>query len=760
MADFNLLPERYAEHKAEVDFELNIFRRFPKMKAYYEDIVKRGLKVTNEPNSWVAWAIGITDEKPSGKMVVDSPSPPDIDLDFSDRDPVVDYLFSTYGEDRTAMVGTFLQIKTKYALKDIARWHNGGHLTNEDPIHKITRTIETAPQLYKSEKDFLLGFTDETGVEHPGHLDGNPELRRYLDLNPEIKDLLFKILEKPRSMGKHAGGIIITPGPIDEVIPTRYFDGKKCTQISHTILEKIGGMKIDILGVNTLNWIWDTIWLVKDRHGVTLDPWNLPDDPEVWKMVGNGDVETVFQFDTNTVIPFIKRIKPSRIHDLILITSICRPGGLDSTLEDGDTVAEHFVNRYTGKEPTSFLDPILEPILRDTYGLVVFQEQIQSIFEVVGGFNPIEADLARRAIGKKKLDLINSLQGQLFGHATKVHGWTLQKCEALWQSFIGAANYSFNRAHACAYAIIAYACAYLKKNHLLEWWRSVLSYAPNEKIQEYLPSINSFVSYPHINRPAHKWFIDEDKIIAPTSLVRSVGQKSVDEIIERRNQGEFTSFVDFSSRIVKQKVNKTVVTNLILAGCFNGLPVVDGGAPEDSMGPFLAKLYELRDEELPDTYKDLDPMRSLGLRKAVLPIFTINVVKEFLPIIKAQSDFSIFRNLPCLSGNPIVSNYSKFAQVSSSWSGDVTLIGVVESAEMFHFVSKSGKNVGKKVGALRVCLENDGRKAEFVVWSDTLAKIDRKELAAGKLVACFGPLKYSSYRDEVEFKLNSVRVLM
>jgi DNA polymerase-3 subunit alpha len=757
---FQLVPERYQEHRSEIDFELNMFRRFPKLKAYFDSIKEKGVKVSNAPNSWVAWALGITDQKPNGKMVIDSPNPPDIDLDFSNRDPVVDYIFERYGEDKTAMVGTYLSIKTKYALKDIARWQNGGHLSNEDSIHKITRTIDAAPQTTPDEISFLKGYTDDDGHYHRGHLEDNPLLKNYLDCNPEVSEMLFKILGKPRSAGKHAGGVVITPGPIDDVIPTRYYEGKKCTQISFKVLEKIGGMKIDILGVNTLNWIWDTVWLAKQRHGVDLNPWELPDDPEVWKMVSRGDVETMFQFDTDTVIPFLKRIKPTSIHDLILITSICRPGGLDSFLEDGESVAEHFVKRARGEEKVEFLDPLLHDILGDTYGLVVFQEQIQKIFEVIGGMTPIESDNARRAVGKKDEKLMIAQKGKLFEGATKL-GWSLEKSERLWQSFIGAANYSFNRAHACAYAVIAYACAYLKKNHPLEWWRSVLSYAPPEKVSEYLPNIVTFILYPNVNRPAHKWVIQGDKIVAPLSLVRSVGSKATEEILKQSETGLFTSFVDFMLRISKSKVNKTVVTNLILAGAFEGLPVCDGEPPPESMGKYIEKLFELRDEPVPESFTDLDKKKLVFLRKNVLPIYTINFVKHFIDTLKAEKDFSVFQKLLCLSGCPIVSNFSKFEAIRSSLGdGEICIVGMVEASEMFYYVSKSGKQVGQKFGALRVTIENDGRKTEFVVWPDGLKSIDKKALAAGNIVAAFGTLKYNSFRDEVGLSLTSVRKLI
>jgi DNA polymerase-3 subunit alpha len=690
---------------------------------------------------------------------------PDIDMDFTDKSKVIEYIFERYGDEHTAMVGSFQTMKTKGALKDIVRFKSGGPLSDADPIHKITKTIGVAPQYYPSEKDFLVGFVDDDGKKHPGHLEANQVLRDYLKSNPDVNEYLFSILEKPRSLGRHAGGIVITPDPIDQVIPTRYHDGQKTTQIDFKTLEKIGGLKIDILGINTLNWICDTVDLVKERHGVDIDPWDLPEDSLVFDMICMGSVETVFQFDTSTVRPFIKRIQPRSVYDLAVITSVCRPGALQSELEDGITVANHFVKRRKGEESVSYIDPILEPILNTTYGLVVFQEQIQKIFEVVGGLSSVDSDNARRAVGKKILAPLLAAKKQLYEGAQRIHGWPLEKCEALYHSFEGAVNYSFNKAHATAYAVIAYACAYLKCHYPLEWWCSVLSNMDAEKIKTYLGYIRKLVRFPHVNIPEDRWTIRDEKLQAPLSLVRGVAGSAIGAI---KQKAPFKDMGDFFTRVNKTKVNKTTMLNMAVAGCFDELPsgILDGKGGDFTVEERLQFIMDLRekflnnkkDEELPPDYRYLsDRVKRIQLRSHILTIATFDVLKQFLDIIQGQKDYIFQTGIHYIKGSPIVSNFDKFEALSRSWAPDIAAVGIIQDSKMFYF---NDRRTGQKKGALRVYLENDGRTIETVLWSPDKLGARKKDFQKGNLIAVFGPLKYNKFKGEVGMVYRSHRKLI
>lgn len=684
--------------------------------------------------------------------------PPDIDMDFTDRGPIVDYLFGLYGEKHMAMVGSFQTTKTKAALRDIVRFMQyDGKLPNNDEIHGLCKTIETAPQYFPTERDFLEGFTDDDGVHHRGHLEKNKELRKYLKCNAEVgsppiktKELLIQLLEKPKWYSKHAGGVVITPTPIDCSIPTRFYQHQKCTQIDFKTVEKIGGMKIDILGVNTLNFIWGAIKLIKEIQNVELDPWNLDEkDKATFKTLEMGDTATIFQFDTDVVRPILREMKPSSLKDLILITSVARPSGFDSKLEDGVSVTDHFKWRKVGRESVQLLDPILEPILSETFGLCIFQEQIQKIFEVVGGLTPEQSDDARRAIGKKDLQLLISIKQQLFTNATQKLGWTVEKCNALWESFIGASNYAWNKAHAVAYGKIAYACAYLKHNYPLEWWCSVLSSIEPEKVKPYLPIVGKWLRFPNVNCPQFGWNIITDtkghkKLVAPLTLVRSVGNGAVLTIEEAiKTGGPFTSFKDFFTRVNKTRVNKTAIMSMIVAGCFNNLPL-NAENPEkvkDKPYVLIDYLHELRrggkrktKDAVPIEFDGLnDRVKQLMQRVHVLPIVSYNYVEEFIDVIRAIPTHAIINERHHIGGYKIIENLEDL-EVEQN---DIVVIGLISDFSLLNYSNRDGK----RLTAYKITIENDRRNVKTVIWPNLIKSDSRKDLKKGNLVAIQGRSK-------------------
>jgi DNA polymerase III subunit alpha len=684
--------------------------------------------------------------------------PPDIDTDFTDRNAIIKYLNELYGQECTALVGSFQTIKTKAALKDIVRCISGGTVKTGDEVFKICAEIDTAPQYYPTEKAFLEGFTDDDNNYHPGFLESNKALRTYLEQHPEVNKMLFDVLEKPRNLSKHAGGVVLTsPNPIDRVIPTQYLKNEKCTQVDFKVLEKIGGLKIDVLGVNTLNFIWDTVNTIRRKYGMELDPWHLPEEEDVFKMLSSGDTSTVFQLDTQVAGPILRGIKPKSIHDLALVTAVGRPGCLDSKLEDGKSVATHFIKRRRGEEPLTLLDPILEPVLGRSYGLCIYQESIQKIFEVVGGLTPVESDDARRAIGKKNLQVLLSIKQKLFDNAQTRFGWTTQKCDSLWDSFIGAANYAFNEAHAYAYAVIAYACAYLKKKYPLEWWCSVLSNINSDKVKRYLDDIKDFMSLPSVNNPQNRWVVTEDKrLVSPLTLVLGISDKTVEEISEH---APYKSLTDFFNRVNKRKVNKTAVNNLIVAGCMDGISLKDGGEPlaynTENVNRMLEHFYMLRDEPAPK--KTWDDMCLVKERSRLLSVSSCDYVEIFMDAIKEGKDWkyeekksSDGRAVPFLDDHLLVKDIEEFPHWLNSFSSEpkVCFIGMFsEDSKMFHY---NDKKEGKRVGAFKLFLENNKQTLETVLWPNVLARAKKGDFEQGALIALFGVLRKSDFRGGVE----------
>ena len=689
---------------------------------------------------------------------------PDLDLDFSDRDKIIAYLFSKYGEDHMAAVGSFQTIKTKAALRDIVRYVKyNGKLPNSDPVHKVCKSIDTVKQAYPDEHAFLYGYTDDDDVFHPGQIEQNSVLREYLRSNQtindiDIVDMLNKILQKPRYASKHAGGVVITTQPIDDVIPTRYYKECKCTQIDFKTLEKIGGMKIDILRIDTLSFIYDSLDLILKNHGIQLDPWGLPQDPKVFKSVfATGNTETVFQFDTHVVRPFLKKLHPKSIEELSVITAIGRPGPLDSKLEDGKSVADHYTQRKLNQEPVKYIDSLLETILKETLGLCVYQEQISKIFEVIGGFTSIESDDARRAIGKKDLKLLLSIKGKLFEGAQKLHGWSLDKCEELWNSFSGAAEYAFNKAHSVSYSVIAYACAYLKYHYPLEWWASVLSNIDAEKARDknYISTIKDFIVMPDINLSNHRWIIKDNKIIAPLSYIRGIGTTVIDEIAKAREVGSFTSFDDFYLRVNKTKVHKTVMANLIVAGCFEGIPILSTDKECPQTHVLMTHLNQLKDGSLLDTYMNLDNrIKYLALRSLILPISFNNYLVSFKDIVMSLTHHEFYDGQHHINGLKIIEDFDSFESADNTM---VAVMGLITEAEIFKY---NNKKTGEQQSALKVTIENDSKSIKTIVWPNKLTQAIKQDFKAGNLMMLAGYVQEDSYSNGFMIDFTSYKLLL
>jgi DNA polymerase-3 subunit alpha len=319
----------------------------------------------------------------------------DVDFDVGNRDAAIEYLKEKYG-NRMIQLSVDVKAKIKTAIKDCERAILGA-------VRKETEDLCTSlpnPPQGADEYDYVFGYTDEDGIYQTGLLEITPSLQQYRDNNPDIWDSIVQTLGILKNKGAHACGIVLAPRPISEYIPLTAVSGEPVTGFSPKSLEIAGLIKYDILGVNTLNDISGALKLIEERTGKKLDPYTLPDDDEVYKQFHLGNTETVFQFNTQSVIPYLADIKPISRDDLSTITALVRPGALDAPSDDGRTMAQVYVARRKG-ETVRYIHPSLEPILKDTEGTIIFQEQAIRIFKEIGGLNAVQAEDARRAIGKK-----------------------------------------------------------------------------------------------------------------------------------------------------------------------------------------------------------------------------------------------------------------------------------------------------------------------------------------------------------------------
>lgn len=398
---------------------------------------------------------------------------PDIDWDLGDRNILLAKLSETYG-DKFAQCSTHGTLKVKSALKDACRallkWNS------QDPrINSITKTVEMTPQGV-SDRDFLLGYTDGDGHHHDGHLDSNTKLKEFFDDHKDVYEMVLKLLGIPRSVGRHASSYFISDKSISESVPTCTIGGHRCTQYTALPSEEAGLIKFDFLRVNTLSDIAGCIRLVQKKNDYKvwrdnlkidgnefdiwqgelsieklpfgdeiLDIYNLPDDNTVYREFHLGKTETVFQMNTPLLTNFCKRIHPDSIQDLSDVIALVRPGPLSSIIEDGKTtMTEAYIKRRHGDMEVSYTHPDMEPILKDTYAVISYQEQLQQIFADLAGYTPEEADEMREILSKKKKQQVERAIPEL-RKRLKDKQWNESQIRVLVNSSIASASYSFNK---------------------------------------------------------------------------------------------------------------------------------------------------------------------------------------------------------------------------------------------------------------------------------------------------------------------------
>lgn len=514
--------------------------------------------------SLVAWALKITNVDPLKYNLLferflnpERISMPDIDIDFciDRREEVIEYVRQKYGHDCVCQIITFGTMMAKGVLKDVARvlsipFADANHLTELIP-NQLKITLKEA-------------------------LEQEPKLRDLVETNPQLQklfDIAFRLEGLTRHASKHAAGVVITPKALKTIIPL-YVPAKTTdlvTQYAMTELETLGFLKMDFLGLKNLSVIDLAVKWIAKNHGVSIDLDLLAlDDPGVFKLLGEGKCSGVFQFEGDGVTDVIRRLKPEKFEDLIAVNALYRPGPLSSGMVDD------FINRRHGKVETTYSFPELEPILAETYGVIVYQEQVQKIAAVIGGYSMGGADLLRRAMGKKKPEEM-AKQKAIFLAGAKTLNFNLQKAEELFDLMAYFAGYGFNKSHSTAYALIAYQTAYLKAHYPHEFMAALLSFEVGnpDQFSLYLQRCKEFgvaVFPPNINTSDIKFTPTPAGILFGLEGVKNVGHAALENIIAIRQEGHFTSLLNFCSRVDLRTANKRVIESLITAGAFDSLP--------------------------------------------------------------------------------------------------------------------------------------------------------------------------------------------
>lgn len=479
-------------------------------------------------------------------------SMPDIDTDlcYRRRGEVIEYLARKYGSDQVAQIITFGTLAARAVIRDV------GRVTNM-PLREVDRIAKMVP----------VG----PGVTLKKTMEGSREFRDLYDSDTTVRRLIDHCLDLEgisRNSGTHAAGVVICSKPVEEYVPIQLTqDGFIQTQYEKDQVEQLGLLKMDLLGLRNLTVIHDALEMIRENRGIDLDINKIPsEDEETCKMLCDGDTIGVFQSESSGFTSLLMQLHPERFEDLIPMVALYRPGPL------GSGMAEDFIKRKHGKIPVEYPHPSLEPILKETYGVILYQEQVMQIVSVLGGFSLGEADILRRAMGKKKAKLLDSMKEKFLAGAAREHQISRQLGEEIFALLQHFAGYGFNKSHSAAYALVAYQTAYLKANYPVEYMaaflNSVITVA--EKVSWYISVCRDMgikVLPPDINSSEAAFSVDGDNVRFGLGAIKSVGETAVAVILkERERHGLFKDFFDFASRVDLTKVNKRVVENLIKSG--------------------------------------------------------------------------------------------------------------------------------------------------------------------------------------------------
>ena len=584
------LVERYGEdcpeeYKERLEYELNTIENMGYVEYFLivwdfinfakQNNIMVGPGRGSAAGSIVAYTLKITDIDPMKYSLLferflnpERVSMPDIDIDFcyERREEVIDYVKRKYGEDHVAQIITFGTMGAKIAIRDVARVLNVSY--------------NKADQIAK-EIPFELGMTIDKAM------DSNPTLVELYESDAEAREVIdiSKRLEGTlRHASTHAAGVVIARNPVDEYVPLYKHQDSITTQFTMTTLEELGLLKMDFLGLRTLTVIRDALDLIelnRDIKGYTehIDFSKMEyDDDEVFETLSQGNTLGVFQLESSGMRNFMKQLKPNSFEDIVAGISLFRPGPMDSI--------PTYIENKNNPEKVTYINDKLRPILEVTYGCLVYQEQVMQVVRDLAGYSYGRSDLVRRAMSKKKMDVMEE-ERQYFIHGKFDdegnieipgcirNGISEEDANKIFDDMIDFARYAFNKSHAAAYGVLAYETAYLKVHYPVEFMAALMTsiMGNSDKVVEYIRECNAIgipVNPPDINKSFSKFSVEGDSIRFGLAAVKNVGVNIIENIVkEREENGEFKDFVDFAKRLDSKDTNKRVVESLIKCGAFD-----------------------------------------------------------------------------------------------------------------------------------------------------------------------------------------------
>ena len=495
---------------------------------------------------------------------------PDIDIDFCQerRDEVIAYVKSKYGEESVAQIGTFGTMAARAAIKDVGR-------ALDVPLDRVTQLTNMVPK--------TLGITLDEALEQ------SADLKQAYQSDPAVRELIDiarKLEGTNRNAGTHAAGVVIANGPLSDYVPlqrvvrknedagSRNGEAVVTTQWVMGDLEKVGLLKMDFLGLGTLTLLDKAVRLIEKTRGEKIDVYKLPlDDPETFQLLQRGDSKGVFQLESDGFRELLKRLRPDSIRDIIALNALYRPGPL------GGGMVDAYINCKHGREKPVYPHPVLEEILSETYGVMVFQEQIMRILNRLGGIELSSAYACIKAISKKKQEIIDARRMDFLKGAQE-RGVSKAVAEDIFAKIVYFGGYGFNKSHSCAYAYVGYQTAYLKTHYAPEFMAALLSSeidnsSKRDVMVDHIADARKMgvdVLPPDVNASDSEFTVHDGKIIFGLTAIKGVGRNSSEEIVRtRKSGGRFKDIFDFCERIDLKIINRTTIERLIKAGALDEL---------------------------------------------------------------------------------------------------------------------------------------------------------------------------------------------
>lgn len=768
------------EIKERLDFELEVVKNmgFPGYFLIVQDFTtearKRGVWVGpgrgSAAGSAVAFCIGITNIDPIKYKLLferflnpERVSMPDIDIDFDDegRDKIIEYVVNKYGHTQVAQIITYGTMAAKSSIRDVAR-------VMDLPLGEADRIAKLVPDLKKF-KHIFGRKPEELKKDFNG--DDLANVKQLIEISEQdneqgkILNQARKLEGSVRNTGIHACGVIITPEDIREFIPvaTAKDSDLLLTQFDNSVVESAGLLKMDFLGLKTLTIMKDAIQLIKERHNVDIDPDEIPlEDEKTFELYQRSETNGTFQFESVGMQKSLRSLKPNNIEDLIAMNALYRPGPLQ--------FIETFINRKHGREDVEYPHPLLEPILKDTYGIMVYQEQIMQTAQILAGFSLGKADILRRAMGKKKMDVMKEMRVTFRGGCKEQHDIDPAKADDIFDVMMKFAEYGFNRSHSAAYSVVAFQTAYLKANYPAEYMASVLTHNMSDikKVTFFMEECKRMgipVLGPDVNESAFKFAVnDQGEIRFGMGAIKGVGESAVEAIVaERIENGRYTSIFDFASRLDLRTVNKKNFEGLAVAGsfdCFEGVHRAQYFAEDDKGQTLIEKAVrygnayqEAKNSSQASLFGDTEDAE---ISEPPIPeaeewstLDQLNREKEVVGVYISGHPLDDFRFELEQFANASTAHLQDIEGIKQR--KDVKVAGIITDAQ--HLTSKTGNPYG------RFTLEDYDGAHEFVLFKDDYVRFKNYLTEHWFVLVNVGLKSWYSKRDQKEeFRLTVAKI--